>query len=60
MPPSSNTLERLASLRTALKEHRCDLLLMVDHPAQAKAVESLAGGDLGVWSVFIKVDAGYQ
>ncbi|KAJ9124127.1 hypothetical protein QFC22_000923 [Naganishia vaughanmartiniae] len=60
MPPSPNTLQRLASLRTALQERKCDLLLMVDHPAQAKAVESLPRGDTSEWSVFIKVDAGYH
>jgi D-serine deaminase-like pyridoxal phosphate-dependent protein len=60
MPPSPDTLHRLASLRAGLKERKCDLLLMVDHPVQAGAVESLSRGHLDVWSVFIKVDAGYQ
>ncbi|KAJ9106085.1 hypothetical protein QFC21_001225 [Naganishia friedmannii] len=60
MPPPPNTLQRLAGLRAALRERRCDLILMVDHPAQAEAVDSVPRDDLRVWSVFIKVDAGYH
>lgn len=60
LPPAPNTLERLATLRTAMAAVDCKLLLMVDLPAQIKAVEVLPHADARPWHVFIKVDAGYQ
>lgn len=60
LPPAPNTLQRLDTLRTAMKDEGCTLLLMVDHPAQIAAIGKLPNEDSDLWHAFIKVDAGYQ